>query len=939
MSLAAESAVEPLSLARPLYGRASYSSSFASTSSSSSSAAPAMRPLPPATSQAAALKSSSQQTSTVSHSHSQPNRDTVSSTPTPTLIAESDASASRVSSFAGAAVAPVAPTSAPEASDSPMMRARLRVPGRGRDGDGGDRVSDSSTSSTQSVQSLSTNSSGVSSMSTNSNGVGGLTPSTTQSQTQNQNGYSSHVTVSVTSSSGGGARTSSAGKQAAATGAIGVGVAGQRTDATDSANIGVGDHLDIDTLVSQLALFTDETSPSPRPSPDIKHRSIAPLSQSRQRGAAGNADMTATATSPAITPPPRSSSLRQSATTEQPQLQQIPARGGGGAAAVAAAEGRRGSLQGASPIQIQDTQSSTSSSTSATPSSLKQRQSSRLRGAGGGPRARPRGANHVSFASEVTVIHVHESEPSASASASASPFDQQSPSARAAAANRRSNSPPLGPSNLAQLHRAAASAAGQFLPASDIDGPFSLPSEISSVARFRGSAPAAAYNEFAADRGSQQQQLLQQQHWKETNLDVDDGGAEPEAAEPMEYAYSPEEQRAEREPNFRIMLEEENEGYEQLPHFDMAARLAARAVQMAHAGSLSGSSDERTPTPPPRPPPPAEATAVDGLLLSGLVEQQVSSPLVRPLAAFTRPLEALHLDEGDQWRSGDGTDGLPNMNMIMNMSNSMQHWHNVHNLAEMNGDHQHSSASASTIGDPMPSSGEAIDVPVAAPHPPVRSSQTPAQQQQPPPVPKTPPPVDDPVPAQQQSDRRELTPRLQLVGPKPNPPSSAVPARATVSAPPSRSSIASSSLVPEAQPRASAPAAPSPAAPISPSSSSACCEGCGEALRIGEPVLRALGHAWHSEHFACAHCSCTLGTGAFFERFGRAYCETCFRELFSPRCAFCLQPILDVWPNSILNRPYIHYHWLFSGHVFRLRPVGVCFYCSLVMICIQQLVY
>lgn len=59
-------------------------------------------------------------------------------------------------------------------------------------------------------------------------------------------------------------------------------------------------------------------------------------------------------------------------------------------------------------------------------------------------------------------------------------------------------------------------------------------------------------------------------------------------------------------------------------------------------------------------------------------------------------------------------------------------------------------------------------------------------------------------------------------------------------------------------------------------------------------VITALGKTWHPEHFTCTHCNQELGTRNFFEREGHPYCEPDYHNLFSPRCAYCNGPILDV---------------------------------------------
>lgn len=71
-----------------------------------------------------------------------------------------------------------------------------------------------------------------------------------------------------------------------------------------------------------------------------------------------------------------------------------------------------------------------------------------------------------------------------------------------------------------------------------------------------------------------------------------------------------------------------------------------------------------------------------------------------------------------------------------------------------------------------------------------------------------------------------------------------------------------------------------------------CCNACDKPI-VGQ-VITALGKTWHPEHFTCNHCNQELGTRNFFERDGNPYCEADYHNLFSPRCAYCNGPILDV---------------------------------------------
>lgn len=75
-----------------------------------------------------------------------------------------------------------------------------------------------------------------------------------------------------------------------------------------------------------------------------------------------------------------------------------------------------------------------------------------------------------------------------------------------------------------------------------------------------------------------------------------------------------------------------------------------------------------------------------------------------------------------------------------------------------------------------------------------------------------------------------------------------------------------------------------------------CCSACDKPI-VGQ-VITALGKTWHPEHFTCNHCSQELGTRNFFEREGKPYCEIDYHNLFSPRCAYCNGPILDVGPRT-----------------------------------------
>jgi paxillin len=81
-------------------------------------------------------------------------------------------------------------------------------------------------------------------------------------------------------------------------------------------------------------------------------------------------------------------------------------------------------------------------------------------------------------------------------------------------------------------------------------------------------------------------------------------------------------------------------------------------------------------------------------------------------------------------------------------------------------------------------------------------------------------------------------------------------------------------------------------------------------------VITALGKTWHPEHFTCTHCNQELGTRNFFERDGHPYCEPDYHNLFSPRCAYCNGPILDVSPIKDLAEL-----WKYCDYVFKTESM------------------
>nr|XP_032803043.1 paxillin isoform X7 [Petromyzon marinus] len=69
------------------------------------------------------------------------------------------------------------------------------------------------------------------------------------------------------------------------------------------------------------------------------------------------------------------------------------------------------------------------------------------------------------------------------------------------------------------------------------------------------------------------------------------------------------------------------------------------------------------------------------------------------------------------------------------------------------------------------------------------------------------------------------------------------------------------------------------------------CAACRKPI-VGQ-VVTAMGRTWHPEHFVCVHCQVEIGSRNFFEKDGQPYCEEDYHSLFSPRCAYCNEAVMD----------------------------------------------
>jgi len=109
------------------------------------------------------------------------------------------------------------------------------------------------------------------------------------------------------------------------------------------------------------------------------------------------------------------------------------------------------------------------------------------------------------------------------------------------------------------------------------------------------------------------------------------------------------------------------------------------------------------------------------------------------------------------------------------------------------------------------------------------------------------------------------------------------------------------------------------------------CENCYRALscprcaQCDKPVtdrcITALGKKWHPEHFVCTQCLQPFGSGQFFERDGKPYCERDFYGGFAPKCAACNQAITSDAVNALGQQWHPeHFNCAYCHKVFGTSP-------------------
>ena len=70
--------------------------------------------------------------------------------------------------------------------------------------------------------------------------------------------------------------------------------------------------------------------------------------------------------------------------------------------------------------------------------------------------------------------------------------------------------------------------------------------------------------------------------------------------------------------------------------------------------------------------------------------------------------------------------------------------------------------------------------------------------------------------------------------------------------------------------------------------------------------MQAMGRVYHPDHFVCSSCQKPLGTSSFYETNGEPNCETCYQNMFCPRCAYCNQAIADRCINALNQKWHVN---------------------------------
>ncbi|CAH8439017.1 unnamed protein product [Schistosoma turkestanicum] len=83
---------------------------------------------------------------------------------------------------------------------------------------------------------------------------------------------------------------------------------------------------------------------------------------------------------------------------------------------------------------------------------------------------------------------------------------------------------------------------------------------------------------------------------------------------------------------------------------------------------------------------------------------------------------------------------------------------------------------------------------------------------------------------------------------------------------------------------------------------------------INGTLITAIGKEWHPEHFTCASCRVGLVRQDFYERDDQAYCTQCHLQMFSPRCGFCGEAVVEKCVLALARAWHPHHFFCYSCH-------------------------
>ncbi|CAG2171987.1 unnamed protein product [Oppiella nova] len=88
------------------------------------------------------------------------------------------------------------------------------------------------------------------------------------------------------------------------------------------------------------------------------------------------------------------------------------------------------------------------------------------------------------------------------------------------------------------------------------------------------------------------------------------------------------------------------------------------------------------------------------------------------------------------------------------------------------------------------------------------------------------------------------------------------------------------------------------------------CVKCSEIINAGGLTFK--GEPWHKECFICSACSTSLSGVKFSLKDDKPYCQTCYGDMFAPKCSNCLKPIVAKGIAGVGGTKFVTFedrHW------------------------------